>query len=68
MTRRTSILSTRVTRLTRVAFACLLVAVTLGGCASHAARCDGALQPINAPAAVEHRTPGGTAGHDGGAP
>jgi len=67
MTRRTSTLS-RVTRLARVALPCLLVAPALGGCASHAARCDGALQPINAPAPAEHRTPGGSAGHDGGAP
>ena len=68
MTRRTSTLSTRVTRLTRVALPCLLVAFAPGGCASHAAHCDGALQPINAPAPVEHRTRGGSAGHDDGAP
>ena len=65
MTRRTSTLSTRVTR---VALRCLLLALALGGCASHAARCDGALQPINVPAPAEHRTPGGSAGHDGDAP
>ncbi len=62
MTRRTSTLTTRVTLL------CLLLALTLGACASRAARCDGALQPINAPARGEHRAPGGSAERDPGAP
>ena len=74
MTRRTSTLSTRVTRLTGVALPCLLVALALGACASHAARCDGALGPINASAPAAQPTPaerparGASAGHDPGEP
>jgi hypothetical protein len=51
----------------RVALLYPLLALTLGACASHAARCDGALQPINAPAPAEHRPPGASSERDAGA-
>jgi len=36
----------------RTELLCLLVCLGLGACTSHAVRCDGPLQPINAPPAV----------------
>jgi hypothetical protein len=51
----------------RVALLYPLLALTLGACASHAVRCDGALQPINAPAPAGHRSPGGSPERDPGA-
>jgi hypothetical protein len=47
---------------------CLLVCLGLGACTAHAVRCDGPLQPINAPAAVQGAARHSAADHGSSAP
>jgi hypothetical protein len=46
----------------------LLVCLGLGACTSHAVRCDGPLQPINAPQAAQGAVRHSAADHGSSAP